>query len=141
MNHVKHSNRIILKIFEDSCSIPAPSPLPSLHLFQLNPSHSLRFFSFWFSLVALLWLGCSLSGLSSRYQERKIAFQVYQEMSAVLSVCTSISGGEGLGLLVSFVLSVLSCHVVPIHWAACVSIQQGYHGLKISPETNLEKHR
>lgn len=86
VNHVKHSNLIILKIFEDSCSIPAPSPLPSLHLFQLNPSRSLWFSSFWFSLVALLWLGCSLSGLSSRYHERKIAFQVYQEMSAILSL-------------------------------------------------------
>lgn len=86
VNHVKHSNLIILKIFEDSCSIPAPSPLPSLHLSQLNPSHSLWFFSFWFSLVALLWLGCSLSGLGSRYHERKIAFQVYQEMSAILSL-------------------------------------------------------
>ena len=30
---------------------------------------------------------------------------------------------------------------MPVHWAAYVSIQQGYHGLKISPETNSERHR
>lgn len=39
---------------------------------------------------------------------------------------------------------MLSCRVVLIHRAAHLSIQQGLHGLKISPispETNSERHR
>lgn len=63
MNHVKHSNLLILEIFEDSCSIPASSPLPSLHLFQLN--ESLLFF--------MVQPGCSpLVGLQSVGSQFKV---------------------------------------------------------------------